>query len=137
MMGGQQVRVLIVDDHEMFAKALELWLYGRDGIEVVGIAHDGAGAVEQAVRLGADVVLMDLNLPKLDGLEATRRLLELNPRVRVIALTGRTEEVDKAAAGRAGMVDYLVKDGVPEKVLRAIHRAVADSPVQSKIPRRG
>jgi CheY-like chemotaxis protein len=121
---GQPVKVLIVDDQDIFANALELWLNSRGGFEVVGVARDGSEAVDLAVLLGPDVVLMDLGLPKMDGFEATRRLRALTPDTRVIAITGKAEDEDKQAAFDAGVVDYLVKGGLEEQVQDAIRRAL-------------
>ena len=120
----QPVKVLIVDDQDIFANALQLWLNGRDGFEVVGVARDGSEAIDLAVLLGPDVVLMDLGLPQMDGLEATRRLRALKPDARVIAITGKSENEDRTAAFEAGVVDYLVKGGLEDEVQDAIRRAL-------------
>ena len=121
----QPIRVLIVDDQDVFTNALRLWLNGRDGIEVVGVAHDGPEAIDLALFTEADVVLMDLGLPKIDGLEATRRLLSLRPSARVIALTGKTEDEAADAALDAGAVAFLTKGAVHEQLVGVIHSAVA------------
>ena len=121
----QRIRVLIVDDQAVFTNALRLWLNGRDGIDVVGTAHDGSEAIDLALATDADVVLMDLSLPKIDGLEATRRLLALRPNTRVIALTGRSEDEAAGAAREAGVVAFLTKGAAHDELVGVIHAAVA------------
>lgn len=101
-MDGGPVRVLIVEDHKNFADALRLRLDRTDGIEVVGIARDGGEAVDLALMADPQVALMDIGLPSMDGLEATRRLLAIKPGARVIALTGQTEDEARPAAAAAG-----------------------------------
>ena len=123
-MASESVRVLIVDDQEVFANALRLWLDGREGIEVVGVAHTGPEAVELTIERSPGVVLMDVGLPGgFDGLEATRRLRALRPDTKVIALTGQTEDEGKDAALEAGVVEFLTKGNVHESVQEAIMRA--------------
>lgn len=122
------VRVLIVEDHEIFANALRFWLDGREGMQVVGVARDGSEAVELALLLGPDIVLMDLGLPTLDGVEATRQLQALDPRAKVIALTGSAEPERRAAAFEAGAVDLLVKGNAEQHLVESIRRAAAAPP---------
>ena len=103
------IRVLIVDDHRLFTHALNETL-ARDGrFEVVGTAATGREAVLLARQLPVDVVLMDLAMPLLDGLAATRRLLTLDPAPRVIALSGRTDALSRNAALEAGASVFLSK----------------------------
>ena len=123
-MQSDPIRVLIVEDHQIFADALRLLLDRTEGIEVVGIASDGGEAIDLACMADAQVVLMDIGLPKLDGLEATRRLLAIKPAARVIALTGQTEGEAKSAATAAGAVDFLTKGGIHDHVRDAIFRAM-------------
>ena len=104
------VRVLLVDDQPLFREALGVLLGARDGIEVVGEAGDGADALRQVRALAPDVVLMDLRMPVLDGIAATRRLREEHPAVRVLALTTFDGDEEVFAALRAGAVGYLLKD---------------------------
>lgn len=122
------VRVLIVEDHQIFADALRLLLDRTEGIEVVGIARDGGEAIDLALMADAQVVLMDIGLPRMNGLEATRRLLAIKPGARVIALTGQTEDEAGPAAAAAGAVDFLVKGGIHEHVRDAIFRAMSAPP---------
>jgi DNA-binding NarL/FixJ family response regulator len=119
----QRVRVLIVDDQAIFAEALRVFLERDPAVDVVGVAGDGQQAVDLAVAEDAEVVLMDIGLPRGDGFEATRRLLELKRAAKVIAVTGRTRAEVAADAEAAGMVAYLSKDMIHEHVSQAIDRA--------------
>ncbi|MCZ2805329.1 MULTISPECIES: response regulator [unclassified Modestobacter] len=118
------IRLLLVDDQALLRHGMTLVLEGEDDLTVVGEASDGAGAVEQAVRLRPDVVLMDVRMPGMDGIEATRRLAALVPEVRVLILT--TFDLDEHAfAGlRAGASGFLLKDVPPAELAGAV-RAVA------------
>jgi DNA-binding NarL/FixJ family response regulator len=118
------IRVLIVEDQPVFASALKLWLDTRGGIEVVGVAGDGPEAIDLALLNHADVVLMDVGLPTVDGIETTRRLLAIKPETRVIVLTGQSEDEGKNAALEAGAVAFLTKGGVHEHVQDAVYRAM-------------
>lgn len=121
----EPVRVLIVEDHEIFADALRLLLGRNERIEVVGVAKDGREAVDLALLNDAQVVLMDVTLPRLDGLEATRRLLAIKPTAQVIVLTSQTEDEGKTAALAAGAFDFITKTDAYETVPAAILRAAA------------
>jgi DNA-binding NarL/FixJ family response regulator len=114
------VRVLLVDDQALFREALATLLGVRDEIEVVGEAGDGAAALEQAAELRPDVVLMDLHMPVLDGIAATRRLRVEQPAVRVLALTTFDDDEDVFAALRAGAVGYLLKDVASDRLVEAL-----------------
>jgi DNA-binding NarL/FixJ family response regulator len=122
--GERPVRVLAVDDDEVFRLGLEQALAEEPGIEIVGEAHDGDRAVERAAHLHPDVVLMDLRMPGTDGVEATRRIRESTPEVRVLVLTVSEEESDLFAAVRAGANGYLLKGASPAEVADAV-RSVA------------
>ena len=114
------VRVLLVDDQALFREALATLLSVREEVDVVGEAADGAAAVECAARLRPDVVLMDLRMPGLDGIAATRRLRAGQPDVRVIALTTFDTDEEVFAALRAGAVGYLLKDVSSARLVEAI-----------------
>jgi DNA-binding NarL/FixJ family response regulator len=114
------VRVLLVDDQALFREALATLLSVREEVEVVGEAADGAAAVECAARLRPDVVLMDLRMPGLDGIAATRRLRAGQPDVRVIALTTFDTDEEVFAALRAGAVGYLLKDVSSGRLVEAV-----------------
>jgi DNA-binding NarL/FixJ family response regulator len=117
------VRVLLVDDQALFREALRTLLDVQDGIEVVGEAGDGAEALVQAAALHPDVVLMDLHMPVLDGVAATRRLRAEQPTVHVLALTTFDDDEDVFAALRAGAVGYLLKDVSAARLVEALHAA--------------
>jgi DNA-binding NarL/FixJ family response regulator len=117
------VRVLLVDDQALFREALGTLLSVRDDIEVVGQAADGQQALRQAAALAPDVVLMDLRMPVLDGIAATRRLRVDQPDVRVLALTTFDDDDEVFAALRAGAVGYLLKDVSSERLVEAVRAA--------------
>ena len=114
------VRVLLVDDQALFREALAMLLGVRDDIEVVGEAGDGAQALDRVADLRPDVVLMDLRMPVLDGIAATRRLRAEHPAVRVIALTTFDDDADVLATLRAGAVGYLLKDVSSARLAEAV-----------------
>ncbi|HET9507348.1 MAG TPA: response regulator transcription factor [Gaiellaceae bacterium] len=103
------IRVLIVDDHELFTHALTATLEQDERFEVVGTAATGREAVRAAKHAAVDVVLMDMSMPVLDGLAATRRLLALEPAPRVIALSGHTDRLSQTAALESGASVFLPK----------------------------
>jgi DNA-binding NarL/FixJ family response regulator len=114
------VRVLLVDDQALFREALAMLLGVQADVEVVGEAGDGADALAKVAAVGPDVVLMDLRMPVLDGVAATRRLRVDHPGVRVIALTTFDDDEDVFAALRAGAVGYLLKDVSSARLVEAV-----------------
>ena len=114
------VRVLIADDHALFAKTLGAILSGTPGIEVVGIAEDGLEAVGLAVALSPDVILMDLEMPHLDGISATRRLVKLGLGMPVIVLTASADPKFAQQAHEAGAKGYLTKDRIGSALVSAV-----------------
>jgi DNA-binding NarL/FixJ family response regulator len=123
-MDGDPIRVVLADDQRVVREGLEMLLGLLPGIEVVGTAADGEEAVRLAVARAADVVLMDMRMPRLDGIEATRRLADARPAARVIALTTYADEPTVLGALRAGARGYLTKDAGAEEISHAI-QAVA------------
>ena len=117
------IRVLIVDDHAVVREGLRGFLGLQEGISIVGEAGDGAEAVEAATGLRPDVVLMDLVMPNVDGLEAMRQLRERVPAARVIVLTSFLDDERLLPAIRAGAAGYLLKDAQPQELARAIRTA--------------
>ena len=114
------VRVLLVDDQALFREALSTLLEVRPEIEVVGQAGDGAEALGRAARTRPDVVLMDMRMPVLDGIAATRRLRTEQPDVKVLALTTFDGDEEVFAALRAGAVGYLLKDVSGDRLVEAV-----------------
>jgi DNA-binding NarL/FixJ family response regulator len=114
------VRVLIADDHRLFAEALRAILSADERIEVVGLAASGQDAVNQAGDLEPDVVLMDISMPGLDGVEATRRIVGTRPQARVLMLTGSDAQEDMDAARTAGAAGYMTKDRIAAELVVAI-----------------
>jgi two-component system, NarL family, response regulator LiaR len=117
------IRVLIVDDHAVVREGLRSFLDLQDGMAVVGEAGDGGEAVEAAERLRPDVVLMDLVMPNVGGVEAMRRLRERVPAARVIVLTSFLDDERLLPAIRAGAAGYLLKNAQPQELARAIRAA--------------
>ena len=115
-----QVRVLIADDHVLFARTLEAILEVDERIDVVGRAKDGKEAVELAESLEPDVVLMDITMPRLDGLEATRRICERRPETHVLMLTESDLRADAVRAEKAGADGYVAKTRIVPRVRDAI-----------------
>jgi DNA-binding NarL/FixJ family response regulator len=125
---GGKIRVLIVDDHAMVRQGLRTFLELHDRpdelpIEVVGEAVNGVEAVELAHDMRPDIVLLDLVMPEMDGIQATSRILEGSPDSRVIILTSFGEEDKVVPAIQAGAHGYLLKDIAPDKLVQAIRNA--------------
>jgi DNA-binding NarL/FixJ family response regulator len=120
-----RIRVLVVDDHQLFADVLAMLLASDDRFEVVGTAGSGAEAIEAAQARAADVVVMDVFMPVMDGLQATERLLALAPRTRVIAVSGLGPEEVADRARAAGAAAYLQKGAIHEGIAEAIIAAAA------------
>jgi NarL family two-component system response regulator LiaR len=114
------IRVLIADDHAVVRRGLRTFLELQDEIEVVGEAEDGEQALVEAERLDPDVVLLDLVMPRVDGLAALRGLRERSPRSRVIVLTTFLDDDKLLPAVRAGAAGYLLKDVEPQELVSAI-----------------
>lgn len=120
-----RIRVLLVDDQALFREGLHTLLSVWPDLEVVGEAGNGQEALDTAARLKPDVVLMDLRMPVLDGVAATRRLLEKMPQVKIIVLTTFDDDDHVFDGLRAGAVGYLLKDVPSEKLVEAIRAAAA------------
>jgi DNA-binding NarL/FixJ family response regulator len=117
------VSVLIVDDHALFRRGLQMVLEGEADIDVVGEASDGQEAVERAERTSPDVVLMDVRMPKRSGIEATRAIKDMLPSTKILMLTISDEEADLYEAIKAGASGYLLKEISIDEVANAV-RAV-------------
>jgi NarL family two-component system response regulator LiaR len=124
----ETITVLIVDDHSVVRQGLRTFLESETGIEVVGEAADGAEAVEKTREVVPDVVLMDIVMPGLNGIAATRQIAEISPTTRVLVLTSFGEDDKVFPALKAGATGYLLKDATAEQLVRAI-RSVASGVV--------
>jgi len=122
---AEPIRVLVADDHAVVREGLRAFLELQDGIEVVGEAEDGREAVEEATRLRPDVILMDLVMPRLDGVGAMRALRETVPEARVIVLTSFLDDDKLLPAVRSGAAGYLLKNAHPQELARAVRAAHA------------
>ena len=118
------IRLMLADDHRMLREGLRRSMT-EHGFDVVGEASDGAEAVDLAGELSPDVILMDVTMPELDGVEATRLVKAANPTIRVIMLTMHADQEVLAAAIRSGASGYLVKDCSTEEIAEAIRSAVS------------
>ena len=114
------VRVLIVDDHRMFAEALEVILATDGRIEIAGHAGTGEEAIDAARSAKPDVVLMDIAMPGMDGLEATRRIADEVPTAAILMLTGSNARIDVDDAKQAGAAGYVTKDRIAAELVGAI-----------------
>jgi DNA-binding NarL/FixJ family response regulator len=130
------IRVVIVDDHVVVRAGLSQLLATTDDIEVVGEAEDGSLAVSKVGELMPDVVLMDLSMPGLDGVEATRLVKQAFPEVHVVVLTSFGDQARIMAALEAGADGYLLKHADPEQIIAAMRSAVAGgAPLDPKVAR--
>ena len=119
------VRVLLVDDHAILREGVRLLLESQGHMQVVGEAADGRSAVRLAAELLPDVVVMDVTMPDLNGIEATRQILSVSPRARVLALSQHGERRLLADMLKAGAVGYLLKTSCGTELLAAVHAVVA------------
>ena len=131
-----RITAVVADDHLVYRHGL-VTLLERSGIAVVGEAPNGDAAIELARDQRPDVVVMDLNMPGISGLEATRRLVGAEVPVRVLVLTVSTQSEDVEAALRSGAVGYVLKDSPIEELVAAIRAAVAAPPPARTAPARG
>jgi NarL family two-component system response regulator LiaR len=119
---SQAIRVLIVDDHTIVRKGIRALLAEIMGIEVVGEAADGQAAIAQAEKLRPDVILMDLAMPRLDGIEATRQIKASQPESRILVMTSFATDDKVLPAIKAGALGYLLKESAPEDLVQAIQQ---------------
>jgi DNA-binding NarL/FixJ family response regulator len=122
------IRVLVVDDHELVRDGVIAALERADGFEVVGSCADGQQAVAEAADARPDVILMDLSMPRLDGVEATRRIVAQEPDARVVILTSAAGSLRVSDARAAGAVDCIFKDADVTELVDVVRRAAA-SPI--------
>ena len=117
------IRVLIADDHRLFAEALEAILDAESRIAIVGRARNGAEALELALELEPDVILMDISMPVMDGVEATRRIRDARADACVLMLTGSNAAADVDRSRDAGAAGYVTKDRIASELVEAIVEA--------------
>ena len=120
-----KIKVIIVEDHDMARLGLSVILGNSDNIEVVGMYADGQEGVDNAVKLNPDVVVMDIGLPTIDGIEATRKIKAVNPDIRVLMYTSREDEDDVLDAFQAGADGYITKGATAEQTISAL-KAVSE-----------
>jgi DNA-binding NarL/FixJ family response regulator len=122
--GIDPIRVLLADDHTLFRRGLEMVLKEEPGIELVGQASDGVEAVQLVAEALPDVVLMDIRMPQMTGIEAARRMKEVAPSTKIVMLTISDDEEDRFAAFRAGASGYLLKDIPLDEVAEAVRALI-------------
>lgn len=122
------IRVLIVDDHAIVRKGIRALLSESGNFQIVGEVSDGWEAVQSAEALQPDVILMDLLMPGMDGIEATRRITERRPGTRILVLTSFAADNKLFPAIKAGALGYLLKDSSPEELVRAIRQVHRGEP---------
>ncbi len=114
------IKVLVVDDHTLFRRGITAVLANRENLEVVGEASDGLEAIEKAEAIVPDIIVMDLNMPRCSGLEATQALQAKMPQVNILVLTISENEADLFAAVKFGAKGYILKNTEPEELIQAI-----------------
>ncbi len=122
------IRLLIADDHDIVRKGIKVLLATEKDMQVVGEAGNGAEAVEKAAALQPDVILMDIVMPEMDGIEATRRITSKRPESRILVLTSFAADDKVFPAVKAGALGYLLKDSTPEQLLEAIRQVHRGEP---------
>jgi NarL family two-component system response regulator LiaR len=122
------IRLLIADDHLIVRKGLKVLIATEKDMQVVGEAENGAEAVEMAAALQPDVILMDIVMPEMDGIEATRRITAEKPSSRILVLTSFAADDKVFPAVKAGALGYLLKDSSPEQLLEAIRQVFRGEP---------
>jgi NarL family two-component system response regulator LiaR len=140
-MGEQRIRILIVDDHAVVRKGLLALIDTEEGMEAVGEAVDGAEAVELAATLRPDVILLDLVMPRMDGIEAIRGIRQNDSQARILVLTSFSEDEKVLTAIEVGAMGCLLKDATPDELLRAIRdvyhgRCALDPAIAKKLIQR-
>lgn len=120
----KSISILIVDDHEVVRNGMRSYLETLPNFSVVGEAASGEDAIELVSELIPDIVLMDLIMPGMDGIETTRRIKQISPRTQVVVLTSYHEDIHIFPALKAGAISYILKDMKMEKLVDVLHRAI-------------
>jgi len=123
-----KITVLIVDDHPVVRQGMEMLLQTHEQIEIVGTVENGRLAVQKVEITPPDVVLMDLNMPVMDGIEATRQIRQISPHTQVVVLTSHHEDAMVFPAVKAGALSYLLKSATPDEVIDTILAAAKGEP---------
>lgn len=122
------IRVFVTDDHPIVRRGIVDLLETEPGMQVVGEAENGRAAVDRVIELAPDIVLMDLVMPEMDGIEAIRRIKKSNPDIPILVLTSFTTDDKVFPAIKAGALGYLIKDSSPEELLEAIRKVTRREP---------
>src|ERR687898_1955282 len=134
---SQTARLVIADDHALVREGLRTMLSGEDGIEIVAEAHNGRQALETCRELGPDLVLMDVRMPVMDGLEATKRIKAEMPQISVMMVTMHENPDYLFEAVKAGAAGYVLKDTSGERLLSAVRRTLeGESPLNQELAMR-
>jgi DNA-binding NarL/FixJ family response regulator len=128
-----QIKVLICDDHPVVRRGLAALLSAAEDIDVVGTAGDGEEAVAMVTEQEPDIVLMDVSMPGMDGMEATRRVINARPQTRVVMMTSFSGHQRIKTALDAGAVGYILKDSKPDEVLKGIRSAARSAENQEDL----
>jgi len=118
-----KIKILLADDHQIVLKGISFFLNMQPDFELVGEAHNGQEAVEKAAELKPDIVLMDLKMPVMDGIEASALIAERHPEIKVLVLTSFSDRSHVVPALQAGAVGYMLKDVEPDQLAEAIRSA--------------
>jgi DNA-binding NarL/FixJ family response regulator len=124
--GVRRARLLIVDDHDLIRESTQLMLEGEPDLEVVGEAANGHHALELCRQLRPDLVLMDVRMPEMDGLTATREIKKEMPTISVLLVSAYESEDYRREAASAGATDYILKDAERYQLLEAVHAALGE-----------
>jgi two-component system response regulator NreC len=116
-----KIRILLADDHTILRIGLKMMLNAQPNMEVVGEAQDGHQAIDEAQRLQPDIVLMDITMPEMNGIEATRQIKRLNPNIKILILTMHKQEEYVFLALQAGASGYMLKEATDTELITAIH----------------
>lgn len=124
----ENIKVLIVDDHPVVRSGLSTMLSSEEGMEVVGVACNGVEGIEKAFSLSPDVILMDLVMPKKDGVEAITEIKERNPEAKILVLTSYSDDNKIIHSIQAGATGYILKDSSPDELLEAVRQVDKKQP---------